>query len=250
MGEAHGGLIPIGYWNDTPVEPTDAPPTPRSATTAATTRGDTEWPSPADAVDLTWRHEGYGAAALVEAYLRRAPVESWEMARSWCRWRCGDEVNMGVAAHTDGVYVWPEGYAHYVAVHHVRPPDGFCRHVAAVAGRLGWAGADDVPCVGGCLVAPVAAGHDHRPPAVTPLPRGTLDYLRTATTIPSLPPPSGAVPAATLAAAVRWVAAARSEVVAAPAVIGSDEHERDSRPAAPPPRRRGGTTCCAACVCQ
>jgi hypothetical protein len=31
----------------------------------------------------------------------------------------------------DGVYVWPEGYAHYVKVHAVKPPEEFLQHLHA-----------------------------------------------------------------------------------------------------------------------
>lgn len=47
---------------------------------------------------------------------------------SWCRFRCG-ETSMGNCELTDGVYVWPEGFLHYVQVHHVKPPQQFINHV-------------------------------------------------------------------------------------------------------------------------
>lgn len=36
---------------------------------------------------------------------------------------------MGHRDLTDGVYVWPEGLAHYVKAHAVRLPDDFLAHV-------------------------------------------------------------------------------------------------------------------------
>ena len=45
---------------------------------------------------------------------------------SWCR-VCG-KAN-GSAEHTDGVYLWPKGLAHYVCEHGVRPPVSVIRHI-------------------------------------------------------------------------------------------------------------------------
>lgn len=42
-----------------------------------------------------------------------------------------EQVDMGTAEQTDGVYVWPEGLAHYVAEHNVRLPKEFVNHVLA-----------------------------------------------------------------------------------------------------------------------
>ena len=54
---------------------------------------------------------------------------------------------MGCCTLTDGTYVWPEGLAHYVSEHAVRPPEGFIKHAlknlralrsAQARGRLRW----------------------------------------------------------------------------------------------------------------
>ena len=45
---------------------------------------------------------------------------------SWCRFACGvARSKMGSWDITDGVWVWPEGLAHYVQVHQVILPDEF-----------------------------------------------------------------------------------------------------------------------------
>jgi hypothetical protein len=36
---------------------------------------------------------------------------------------------MGCSALTDGVYVWPEGFAHYIRRHGVKPSDQFITHI-------------------------------------------------------------------------------------------------------------------------
>ncbi len=38
---------------------------------------------------------------------------------------------MGSMCLTDGTYGWPQGFAHYVEAHGVRPPEEFVRHVYA-----------------------------------------------------------------------------------------------------------------------
>jgi hypothetical protein len=49
---------------------------------------------------------------------------------SWCRYGCDDP--NGSAESTDGVWVWPEGLAHYVREHHVGAfPDDFMARVLA-----------------------------------------------------------------------------------------------------------------------
>ena len=47
---------------------------------------------------------------------------------SWCRFGCS--LANGSAELTDGVFIWPEGLAHYVAEHSVALPDDFRQHAA------------------------------------------------------------------------------------------------------------------------
>jgi len=44
---------------------------------------------------------------------------------------------MGCSALTDGVYVWPEGYAHYIRRHGVKPSDQFIKHISERVERMG-----------------------------------------------------------------------------------------------------------------
>lgn len=66
---------------------------------------------------------------------------------------------MGVATLTDGVYVWPQGYAHYVVHHAVVPPPHFLAHVAE----------QSLPVV--------ATPRWHMSGDGMPLPRGVIEYL-------------------------------------------------------------------------
>jgi len=53
---------------------------------------------------------------------------------SWCRFACGiDSSKMGSWDLTDGIWVWPEGLAHYVEAHRIVLPDEFITH--AMSGR-------------------------------------------------------------------------------------------------------------------
>lgn len=93
-------------------------------------RGDEQ---PERAVDLTW--SSTRDYALVLAYLKAGMLESYEHGYSWCRFKCaaagGGAAHklMGCASLTDGTWVWPEGYSHYLEHHAVKPPAEFIKHV-------------------------------------------------------------------------------------------------------------------------
>lgn len=94
---------------------------------------------PHELVDTEWDPQ---EQANVAAYLRAGETLGRWMGFSWCRFNtvpidqeiawhpsiCSSS-NMGDRDLTDGVYVWPEGFAHYVEVHQVKPPEDFLRHV-------------------------------------------------------------------------------------------------------------------------
>jgi hypothetical protein len=51
---------------------------------------------------------------------------------SWCRFSCGiADSNMGSWDLTDGIWVWPEGLAHYIDTHSVGLPQEFTKHALA-----------------------------------------------------------------------------------------------------------------------
>lgn len=82
-------------------------------------------PHPQDFVDVSWdRMEKH----LVLDHLRRGIRVRSYMGLSWCRFQCGEH-EMGCAEFSDGVYLWPEGYVHYVEKHAVKPPQDFIDHV-------------------------------------------------------------------------------------------------------------------------
>ncbi len=82
-------------------------------------------PNPDDYVDKDWNLLD---RARVVHYLLDAPVYNHGRGSSWCR-MC--HILNGSVEQSDDTYTWPEGFAHYVAVHFVRPPEEFVQHVLA-----------------------------------------------------------------------------------------------------------------------
>lgn len=83
-----------------------------------------EWPDPADLVDLSWDEE---ERTDVGYYLQHGLYARGFMGYSPCR-LCS-KVDNGNAELTDGTYIWPQGLAHYVRDHSVRLPALFIEHV-------------------------------------------------------------------------------------------------------------------------
>lgn len=104
-----GGLTPVGYWKGD-----DYP-------------GDELLPVPQALVDRSWERR---ERTRVATYLRRGrSVRTWR-GYSHCRFRCRTpDWLMGDKDLTDGVYIWPEGFAHYLEKHRVKPPESFLAHV-------------------------------------------------------------------------------------------------------------------------
>lgn len=87
-----------------------------------------ELPHPRDFIDGSWRaSEG----ERVLEYLRQAYGLPYVCAGpSSCRLGCVDfPEDIGTQDRTDGTYFFPEGLAHYVRVHAVRPPEAFLEHL-------------------------------------------------------------------------------------------------------------------------
>ena len=114
-------LIEIGFWKD--------------SKNKSLPRNEIEGrPHPCDFVDSLWCSTNAGVVAAVLRYLKSAYLESYELGYSYCRFGdCAAAIEtpmvMGACNMTDGVYIWPEGYAHYIVAHHVRPPVQFLAHI-------------------------------------------------------------------------------------------------------------------------
>jgi len=120
---SYGGCRPIGYWM----------PTRTADSITRATLGMLYWafgvkleplPNPADHVEPDWDPTLRQAIA---DYLNSGMQCDAEAGYAGCR-LC-DKWDNGSTTLTDGTYNWPQGFAHYVDVHHVRPPDEFITHV-------------------------------------------------------------------------------------------------------------------------
>lgn len=84
---------------------------------------DGPWPDPRGLIDESWSGR---ERELVASYFEQG-FEVWQYAGfSECR-LCG--AYNGSAESMDGVYLWPEGLAHYVREHSVKPPDKVLVHI-------------------------------------------------------------------------------------------------------------------------
>lgn len=86
-------------------------------------------PHPRDFVDPDW---DASERKKVIAYLK----QSYELHRykglSWCRLGCpGIPRDIGSLDLTDGVWVFPQGFIHYVRRHKLKPPEAFLDHIRA-----------------------------------------------------------------------------------------------------------------------
>jgi hypothetical protein len=95
------------------------------------------WPDPSEFVDRSWNA---AERENVADYLRRGFVARAYMGKSRCRF-CGELI--GSLELSDGVFIWPEGLAHYLDVHGVRLPERFLAHVPARSEELETAEMDD-----------------------------------------------------------------------------------------------------------
>ena len=99
-------LIPIGYWSGGYPD-------------------DQSLPDPSTQVDGTWDEE---ERIAVVKYLQAAPSVASYRGTSPCR-MCG--IRNGSQERSDGTYIWPSGFAHYLFQHMVRPDTAFIAHVLA-----------------------------------------------------------------------------------------------------------------------
>jgi hypothetical protein len=86
---------------------------------------------------LVWAGSDPVELSGVLAYLRAG--QEWIQFRGWsyCRFECGIAPSaLGDRDLTDGVWVWPEGLAHYVEMHSVRLPKEFIDHMRSQGWRV------------------------------------------------------------------------------------------------------------------
>ena len=104
----------IGYWKDT--------------------NSPHEWPDPRHVVDEDW---GKDSRSTIVNYLSSGVVVHEFLGYSSCRFgACVPDELMGSREFSDGVWIWPEGLAHYVEHHHVKLPDDFLQHLRQARFRV------------------------------------------------------------------------------------------------------------------
>jgi len=152
--------IEVGYWKDirTPTSTTSIP--------MVSSTSSSPYPLPSEFIDEEWwlnysnrkgttltntvtievkdsetfRIESiYSLPELCIYYLQSRFMESYELAPSYCRFDACTEWNLperyqylGCSTFTDGVYIWPEGYPHYLLIHHIRPPPDLIQHILII----------------------------------------------------------------------------------------------------------------------
>jgi hypothetical protein len=80
-------------------------------------------PDPRNYIDLGW--DQTERDAVIQHLKNGKPTAFW---RGWSNCRiCGK--NNGSYCLSDGTYIWPGGFAHYLEDHGVKPPDEFIQHI-------------------------------------------------------------------------------------------------------------------------
>jgi len=87
----------------------------------------TTLPDPRDYIDVGWDPT---EKRLVLQHLADGFSHAQWLGYSGCR-ICGLS-RCGTSCQTDGIYVWPSGFQHYVGAHNVRPPQEFVDHIKSL----------------------------------------------------------------------------------------------------------------------
>jgi hypothetical protein len=86
---------------------------------------------PADPARLVRPHWAGPLRGHIIDYVRTGHKLIGYMGSSFCRFGCGEpRARLGLWDLTDGVWLWPQGLAHYLDVHGLALPDAFLAHAA------------------------------------------------------------------------------------------------------------------------
>ena len=88
---------------------------------------ESSYPDVNDFVDLNWKRDHFEEYVRITEYLATGKIKDAYKGSSYCR-ICGKTDN-GSCDITDDVWVWPEGFIHYIATHYVKPPQEFIDYV-------------------------------------------------------------------------------------------------------------------------
>ncbi|KKN60310.1 hypothetical protein LCGC14_0533600 [marine sediment metagenome] len=89
-------------------------------------------PDPKDFIG-TWDNEKI--KRLVINYVKNAQATLHWKGWSECRFKCSSS-DIGSSCLSDGTYVWPEGFYHYLEAHNVIPPIEFIMHALVETNKL------------------------------------------------------------------------------------------------------------------
>lgn len=89
------------------------------------TYGDDRYPDVRGFIDPTWSRLERAAVIhyVTDPRFRGQSYRGMSTCRICHIW------NNGSADFSDGIYIWPEGFGHYLSQHDVRPPADFIAHV-------------------------------------------------------------------------------------------------------------------------
>jgi hypothetical protein len=94
-------------------------------------------PHPREYVDQAWDPS---ERDLAITYLEQCYYLTWiACGYSWCRFGCWGGKSwheLGHGEYTDGVWLFPEGFPHYVRHHAVKPPADFLEHMRKMNFRV------------------------------------------------------------------------------------------------------------------
>jgi len=96
--------------------------------------GEPAWPHPRDFIDDSWDVE---ERDRVITYVDSAYILCGWLGPAPCRLGCPDfTYDMGNHDLTDGTWLFPEGYAHYLRHHGLKPDEAFLAHVRRMGYRV------------------------------------------------------------------------------------------------------------------
>jgi hypothetical protein len=91
-------------------------------------------PHPREYIDQSWDSLERDRAI---SYLEQSyHLTRFSLGYSWCRFGCKSKSEMGNGECTDGVWLFPEGFLHYVRHHAVIPPHEFLAHMRKMNFRV------------------------------------------------------------------------------------------------------------------
>lgn len=87
---------------------------------------ESSYPDVNDCIDPEWKRDHFKEYLQVTSYLAAGRIKDAYAGSSCCR-ICG--MSNGSCDITDDIWVWPEGFLHYIIEHNVKPPQKFIDYI-------------------------------------------------------------------------------------------------------------------------